>query len=65
VDGVWLTSGRKPVKNQELWEQLAAEVDRHNVQWEWVPGHSGHSFNERCDRLAVAEYRALLSPQSS
>jgi ribonuclease HI len=62
VNGIWLTSDRKPVKNQELWEQLEAEVARHHVTWVWVRGHNGHPYNERCDRLAVAEYRALLSP---
>lgn len=62
INGVWLTADRKPVKNQELWEQLEAEVDRHRVTWVWVRGHNGHSYNERCDRLAVAEYQALLRP---
>ena len=38
--------------NQDLWKQLAALADKHKVQWEWVRGHSGHPFNERCDKLA-------------
>jgi ribonuclease HI len=24
----------------------------HEVTWNWVRGHAGHPFNERCDRLA-------------
>lgn len=50
----WKTSGRKPVKNQELWEELLAQVERHDVTWEKVKGHSGVELNERCDELAVA-----------
>jgi ribonuclease HI len=38
--------------NQDLWKQLATLADLHEVSWEWVRGHAGHPFNERCDRLA-------------
>jgi ribonuclease HI len=38
--------------NQDLWKQLAALADKHKVQWQWVRGHAGHPFNERCDKLA-------------
>lgn len=48
----WLTSTKQPVKNVELWKQLDELVARHNVQWHWVKGHSGHAENERCDELA-------------
>jgi ribonuclease HI len=54
----WKTSARKPVKNQELWQALDREIERHTVTWVWVPGHEGHEFNERCDRMAVAGYEA-------
>lgn len=51
----WQTSAGKPVKNRELWEQLFTEVDRHQVEWVRVPGHTGVELNERADRLACAE----------
>lgn len=48
----WKTAGKKAVKNQELWEALDREVTRHDVDWIWVKGHSGHPGNERADELA-------------
>lgn len=48
----WRTAGRKPVKNQDLWQDLASLADRHEVSWHWVKGHAGDPGNERADRLA-------------
>lgn len=48
----WKTSAGKPVKNQDLWEQLDKEVQRHEVRWKWVRAHQGHAENERVDVLA-------------
>ena len=48
----WKTASRKPVKNVDLWQRLDAIVSRHNVEWRWVRGHSGHPENERADQLA-------------
>ncbi|VAX07972.1 Ribonuclease HI [hydrothermal vent metagenome] len=48
----WKTASRQPVKNQDLWKQLDAEVAKHNVKWAWVKGHSGHPENELADQLA-------------
>ncbi len=48
----WMTASRKPVKNQDLWKLLDAEVVEHNVEWAWVKGHSGHPENELADELA-------------
>lgn len=48
----WKTSGNKPVKNKDLWQRLDAINQKHQVQWHWVKGHSGHPMNERCDELA-------------
>lgn len=50
----WRTAAKKPVKNQDLWQQLDTELQRHTVRWDWVKGHSGHPQNERCDELARA-----------
>ena len=48
----WKTAAKKPVKNQDLWQALDHESARHEVDWCWVKGHSGHPENERADRLA-------------
>jgi ribonuclease HI len=48
----WKTADKKPVKNQDLWEQLDVQTARHNVTWHWVKGHSGHVENEIADQLA-------------
>ncbi|HIQ15162.1 MAG TPA: ribonuclease HI [Leucothrix sp.] len=48
----WKTAAKKPVKNKDLWQRLDEAVARHNVEWHWVKGHSGHEGNERADDLA-------------
>lgn len=52
----WIRSGRleapDALANQDLWQQLAALATKHQISWEWVRGHAGHPFNERCDKLA-------------
>lgn len=49
----WKTADKKPVKNQDLWEQLDSLKDEHEIRFHWVRGHNEHPENERCDRLAV------------
>ncbi len=48
----WRTADKKPVKNAELWQQLDAARQRHEIDWRWVKGHAGHTENERADELA-------------
>lgn len=49
----WKTSNKKsPVKNVDLWQELDALLQKHNIRWIWVKGHNGHEENERVDRLA-------------
>ena len=48
----WKTASKKPVLNVDLWQQLDAQVQQHEVSWEWVKGHSGHPENELADQLA-------------
>ena len=57
----WKTADRKPVKNQDLWEALAAQAQRHEVTWHWVKGHAGHVVNERADALANVGVDAVLA----
>ena len=48
----WKTAAKKPVKNADLWQLLDNEVSRHQMNWHWVKGHSGHPENELVDDLA-------------
>lgn len=48
----WKTSNKQPVKNVDLWQRLSAALERHEVEWHWVRGHTGHPENERADVLA-------------
>ncbi len=50
----WKTASKKPVKNQDLWEELDQLVSGHAITWYWVKGHDGHPENERVDALARA-----------
>jgi ribonuclease HI len=57
----WKTASRKPVKNQDLWEQLDALLQQYELRFHWIRGHNEHPENERADRLAVAAREALVS----
>jgi ribonuclease HI len=48
----WRTANKKPVLNVELWKRLDELVQNHEIEWEWVKGHSGHLENEIADQLA-------------
>lgn len=55
----WKTSGGDPVKNRELWERLSAATRTHEIEWQWVKGHSGDPGNERVDVLARTQAELL------
>ena len=50
----WKNSGKKPVKNVDLWQRLLAASAEHEIAYHWVRGHAGHAENERCDALATS-----------
>jgi ribonuclease HI len=58
----WIARGwrRKDgaLQNEDLWRRLADLTARHEIQWQWVKGHSGNRYNERADVLASAAIRA-------
>ena len=56
VTNNWRKADKKPVLNVDLWVQLLPLLNKHNVKFVWVKGHNDHPQNERCDKLAVAEY---------
>jgi ribonuclease HI len=57
----WKTKTKEPVKNADLWRLLDEQVQRHEVSWHWVKGHSGHPENELADQLANRGVDELLS----
>jgi ribonuclease HI len=61
----WTRNGRleEPgaLANQDLWKQLETLSQQHEISWEWVRGHSGHPFNERCDKLAKRAVEVNIS----
>ena len=48
----WKTAAKQPVKNAELWQRLDELAAQHQIEWQWVRGHTGHPENERADELA-------------
>lgn len=48
----WRKSVKEPLKNVELWQRLDAAAQPHTVNWHWVKGHAGNTYNELADSLA-------------
>ena len=48
----WKTASKQPVKNVDLWKALDEQAQKHQIEWLWVKGHSGHRENEIADQLA-------------
>ena len=48
----WKTASKKPVKNVDLWKRLDAAIAPHEIDWQWVKGHSGDPGNDKADELA-------------
>lgn len=58
----WQTAAKKPVVNQDLWQALDEQANRHKTTWTWTKGHASHDDNNRCDDLAT---RAAKDQSSS
>ena len=56
----WKKADKKPALNPDLWEELLRLTAVHRVEFHWIKGHAGHPYNERCDRLAVAQAERFL-----
>jgi ribonuclease HI len=56
----WKTAAKKPVKNQDLWEELDRLRNGHTIRWKWVRGHTGNPGNEAADALANQGIDELL-----
>ncbi len=55
----WIKSDKKPALNPDLWETLLALIQKHTVHYHWVKGHAQNEKNNRCDELAVGEWKKL------
>jgi ribonuclease HI len=42
------------IKNKDLWLELDALLQKHDIKFHWIKGHNGHPENERADKLATA-----------
>lgn len=60
----WKSASGKPVKNLDLWKELDSLVDKHNIEWHWVKGHSGVEGNEIADALATNAIEKLRNSKS-
>lgn len=49
----WEKEGFKKKKNVDLWQRFLKVYRQHQVTCSWIEGHSGHHYNERCDRIAT------------
>ncbi len=61
----WRTADKKPVKNIDLWQRLDDLCSRHEIEWFWVEGHSGHPGNERADALANRAIDEMIMAEDS
>lgn len=50
----WKSASKKPVKNQDLWQEIDSLIQKHKVTFHWIKGHAGHPENERADKLATS-----------
>ncbi len=55
----WVKSDKKPALNSDLWEQLLTLTTQHQLHYHWVKGHADNPKNNRCDQLAVSQYKTL------
>lgn len=60
----WQTATRQPVKNVDLWKRLSEARNAHQVDWQWIKGHSGHPENERADQLANLGLQSCNKPDA-
>ena len=55
----WRKADKKPALNPDLWQRLLELVQQHTLHYHWVKGHADHPMNNRCDELAVAQWKQL------
>ena len=55
----WVKADKTPAKNPELWDKLLNLLEIHDVTFHWVKGHAENKYNNRCDELAVSEWKKI------
>ena len=55
----WKKADKKPALNPDLWERLLTLTARHEMRYHWVKGHADNPWNNRCDEMAVAQWKRL------
>ena len=55
----WKNSAKAEVANSDLWKRLIELTATHKVTFHKVKGHADNEFNNRCDELAVAEWKKI------
>ena len=55
----WKKADKKPALNPDLWEELLALTGKHELHYHWVKGHAENPMNNRCDALAVEQWKAI------
>ena len=53
----WIKSDKKKALNPDLWGELLDLTEKHTLRYHWVKGHAENEKNNRCDQLAVAEWK--------
>ena len=53
----WVKSDKKPALNPDLWGELLDLTEKHTLRYHWVKGHAENEKNNRCDQLAVTEWK--------
>jgi ribonuclease HI len=55
----WRNAANDPVSNPDLWQALLQASAPHMIEWVKVKGHTDNEYNNRCDKLAVAEIKKM------
>ena len=55
----WIKSDKKPALNPDLWDQLLTLTHIHQMRYHWVKGHAENPKNNRCDEMAVAQWKRI------
>lgn len=53
--------GKEELKNKDLWQELYRLLGEQEVTFEWVKGHDGNPYNERCDKIATSNADRFLT----